>query len=353
MQLVPYPNEAFFWYNGGIYYSFFYSLSLILFGLILALPYARRRAGKAIRYALIILLSAVISGGNYTTVLCALLILLFFCILFTVTKENTRFITYVALAVFIAGMAVSIFSPGNAVRASGLEQMSAPLAIAASFFYAFLFAVKHFNLFLLAFYVFLIPLMLLAAMRCNFSFRYPLIVVAASLCLFAAQFAPALYAMGNTGGERQIDIYYYAFILLLLLDLFYCTGWACRRFARRNASASRASYPVSLLAPVCLCVVVLCFPLKSIVSNMSSVSASLSLIRGEAQSFSQARDERLALYLDPSVSDVILQPYPVVPYVFKGDGMSPDPGQWQNMAVAQFYDKSSVSIMADNTIQLK
>lgn len=37
IQLIQYPFDSFYWYNGAVYYTFFYGLTLIMFALIIKL----------------------------------------------------------------------------------------------------------------------------------------------------------------------------------------------------------------------------------------------------------------------------------------------------------------------------
>lgn len=75
IQFMYSPVEGFFWYNGGIYYTFFYSLSLILFSLILLYLKSKNLFAKILYLFFSMILGLFIGAGNYTTALTTALIL--------------------------------------------------------------------------------------------------------------------------------------------------------------------------------------------------------------------------------------------------------------------------------------
>ena len=67
IHFVPYIKEAFYWYNGGMYYTFFYSLMVIEWAAVLCfMQEEKNKIGAMIG---IVLLGIFISGGNYSTAL--------------------------------------------------------------------------------------------------------------------------------------------------------------------------------------------------------------------------------------------------------------------------------------------
>lgn len=69
MEGMPSIPDGLYWYNGAVYYTFFFSLSLILLGLLTGVFTGKTGLpGKIVA----VILSVVISGGNYTTALVTL-----------------------------------------------------------------------------------------------------------------------------------------------------------------------------------------------------------------------------------------------------------------------------------------
>ena len=76
IQFVPSPTQSFFWYNGSVYYLFFYCLELFLFGGII--NYLVKQKPKIWLYAIACIpLALFIGGGNFVTALNTAIISIF------------------------------------------------------------------------------------------------------------------------------------------------------------------------------------------------------------------------------------------------------------------------------------
>jgi hypothetical protein len=128
MQLCNTPSDSFYWYNGAIYYTFFYSLMLLLYALLIRMRTASP-AATAVLTIISGMLAFLIGGSNYATAL-------FMCIVLALTagaaiycvilKKNTvirgyHVPAYIIIAVAaIAGLFISMAAPGNAIRQSSV-----------------------------------------------------------------------------------------------------------------------------------------------------------------------------------------------------------------------------------------
>lgn len=74
IQFVVNKAEAFYWWNGAIYYTFVYSLMLILLSCLIKMHQSSKLVIKIVLCVVASLLVAIIGGGNYTTVLLSLII---------------------------------------------------------------------------------------------------------------------------------------------------------------------------------------------------------------------------------------------------------------------------------------
>ena len=72
-----------------------------------------------------------------------------------------------------------------------------------------------------------------------------------------------------------------------------------------------------------------------------------SLVKGEGEAFYEEAMDRHGLYTDETVKDVVLSPYSERPYLFSFEDLKEDPGNWLNLAVAQYYHKDSVRLVED------
>lgn len=340
IQLVYSARESFFWYNGSIYYTFYYSVFLILFGILLKAGAKKR--GSIIPWVLSSCLAIFIGGGNYTTALVGAILLFCLAVLFTYQKNPVKNIVWAAFLLLIIGLGISAVAPGNAVRAASpdIKPMTPLNAIFSSFYYAMKKIGEWINLLFITVLIATIPLMWKMAKQMAYSFRYPVLVLVFSFCVFAAQMTPPLYAIGTIGAERQIDIYYYAFVLLSFINFFYCIGWLNKRLEWKNKIEPAYSIPFVLILLLFLwggCI-------SENYKGMSSISAYRSIKSGKAQAYASEMDERLTMYHDPLIKDVVVKPLSVIPGVLKPDSVQSDSANWQNEAIADFYDKDSVSL---------
>lgn len=79
-------------------------------------------------------------------------------------------------------------------------------------------------------------------------------------------------------------------------------------------------------------------------NTYTSLSALRSLVKGEAQTFYEEAMERHALYTDADLADVEVATYSAKPALFAFEDLSRDEGNWLNLAVANYYHKSSVKL---------
>lgn len=231
LQFLPSKAEAFYWYNGSIYYSFFFGLSLLFFSyLIKIVTFQKSKAALWVHTALCSLLGLFIAGGNYTTALTCIIIL-FTTVFVLVKNKNKVFLNLLLISiVFCCGFIISMLSPGNKVRGAAVTGMGAIPAIINSLKQGLRYLYEWTKLPQIVAFLFLAPAIYLLAKKCIWQFKYPFIVVLFSFGVFCAQFTPALYAMSSLGGGRQINIYYYSYYFLMLFCMFYLFGFFINNF---------------------------------------------------------------------------------------------------------------------------
>ena len=340
VQLAPSPVQGFYWYNGSVYYTFFFGLSLVSY----ALALYTAELGGARRIALVSLLGLVLGGGNYVTALNAVLVFTLLTLALRLLRRRwTRLLAPLFCLLF--GFAVSAAAPGNAVRAAAFaDTPGAPEAIFLSFPAAADAALRFFSLPVAGVMLLIGFLAWQAAPETRIRFRLPGLVTLLSVCLFASQFTPTLYAMGGSGDGRLTDILFYAFLLLLALNVFYWVGWLRQRVGARAGDGRVAPLP---LCAACLLAVICAAGFILSGHGFTSLMALGELRSGEAAAYRAVTRERLALLRDPSIPDAVLPAYPSQPYLLYFDDITPDPGDWRNLAVTAYYGKNSVVLEAN------
>ena len=323
---VQFPRDAsegFFWYNGGMFYTFFFGLLCLWLGLAARLLFRERksRVGAWLRGILLVLLSGMIAGGNYPTAL--LLGMLFAGFLLWSALRNRKALPalLLSLAVFGVGFYFNITAPGNSVRQALLEQQT-PLnailgAITGTPVRMFGQLLRHPGaaaLLLLAW----APLSLALVEHQERPFRFPLLVPLASWLVLAAMFTPSYYAMGNAGSYRLWNIVIFACYLLLLFNVFYFAGWWKRRWPTSFSNALAFLKKRKRIAPLYLLVVVVFSVLLSGAGpsfgiereSATSVRAMQALQGGRTRAYAEAFDRQAEAIEYAAGGDATVRPIP-------------------------------------------
>lgn len=137
-------------------------------------------------------------------------------------------------------------APGNSVRqANYLTTPTAAEAVLLSFKYAAQLAAYWTRIPVWGVLLLLAVLMHRAAAVSRFSFRLPGLVTAWFVCLYAAMLCPPIYAMGNYGDARLLNIVFFAYLLLFALNIFYWQGYFAASAAKSSPSAREKALPRS------------------------------------------------------------------------------------------------------------
>lgn len=343
------PVEAFYWYNGAIYYTGFHILSLIMFGTLLKSQKTNQKS-LSILYGFIVVLSAFLVGGsNFITALTTAVILLIFFLYRIFCQKKTKWLLpLLGLLSITTSLLISISAPGNAIRQENFQGMNPFEAIFLSFWYALLFIFSFIRVPVFFAFACIVPLIYRMAKNSPYSFRLPGLVTVVLYGIYSSSFTPNLYAMSSFGMERVLNINFYLFLLFLFFTVFYWCGWISKKIPpapnktkeknKRN-SKENESFIILLIA---------CFIFGSImitsmdIHAMTSISSLYSLITGEASQYHQEYLNRLALYQNPKIKDVEVPAFQVKPYVLFFDDITTDINDWRNIAVASYYGKESV-----------
>ncbi len=229
IQFVPYIRESFFWYNGGIYYTFFFSLLLIQISILIKFLDSK----KVILWIFGIINALFIAGGNYSTALVSALIAFEFFFFSILAKKDFK--PYLIIAVIsVIGLLFSALAPGNACRGSNLEGMGAINAIGTSVFYAGTSIIRWTGISQIGFFALLILILFPFFKNLKgLKLKYPILLTSLCFLTFAALSTPAFYAMAIPGAGRQINIYYYAYNYVLIIPSLYIEGFLVSKFGKK------------------------------------------------------------------------------------------------------------------------
>ena len=359
VQFMPDPDEAFFWFNGGIGNTFIYSLLALSLGLCVRLERCHSTAKSALLLAVLAVIMVLLGGGSYGGGIFGLLV---YGLLTAGAfwRKNPRRFAYLGLtALFLAGFLYSVTAPGNEVRAGIIAYAASPAkAVAQALYYGVAVGAGYLRLPLLAVTALVIPFFAKAAQKTLYSFGHPWLVLLAGLCLYTTQFAPPLYSGVFIGGGRIVDTYYQSFVVLWFLYAFYVTGFFVRR-AEASGQMALCGEPSprawrGLVLACCCLLLVGCLAYKRPQDalygpqNMAGPSAALSLIKGEARQYDREMKSREALLNDPSQPHITLSPLSVVPEIFMKDLLIPGARDDVKPMLCAYYGKESIVLEGEH-----
>ena len=161
IQCVPDPVQAFYWFNGSLYYLVFFSLLLYMVGIWVQLSCQEGiiKAKRVRRVILTCVLSALVGGGNYVGTLLAVEVSVMILIIIFYKHLKSGRILVLPFLVLIIGFGISMIAPGNAIRSASFagQQKGVIQSIYFSFRYGIQFINEWTNLYLIFALLFLIP----------------------------------------------------------------------------------------------------------------------------------------------------------------------------------------------------
>ena len=344
-------KSAFFWFNGALHYVFMHACMLFLLSFLLLFLKARKSAAKVFYLLVSCFLALVIGGANYVTALLTPILVGFLLLLCLIARQKRGFWCLLPLTLMLAGLAVNVLAPGNAIRMAAQYDSMGPVE---AVYYSFVYALKGIRdwttVYILFFTLLLVPFLFVHLAKADFSFPLPGVVTALSFCVVAASYTPSLYSMGHTYiFGRTLNIMRMLFYLLYFLNLVYLTGWItalCRRFGLTDAllgffSSLRQNFSRSLTLGMTL------FALGLVIfsdkSDITGLSAADSLLKGYAKSYHEESLYRIAL-LTQGADEVWVPNFSVVPELLDPQELSEDPSDYRNRAVAQWYGVTTLHL---------
>ena len=307
-QLLPSAVQGFYWYNGAVFYTFFFGVQLFYFGVLaryLAAGQAAGRRGAAFVAGLCVM-GLFLGGGNLVTAFGTLLVSACVLCLLAVMKNRRWRALLLPFAFLLAGFLVNVCAPGNSVRqqSEGGEPLPAALAVLRAVQEAVLQLDKNLTLPILLALVFLLPVLWNAAAAARLTFRWPRLFFVLTVGLDAAQ--RRLWAEGGAVPQGRCTLGF-------------------------------AAVTAALLA-------VSCFAMRDTL-NFTSIQAWNALRTGQARQYHAEFEARVEILEDAARPDAVLQPYSVRPRVLFFDDATPNADNWRNEALRDYYGKNSVIVL--------
>lgn len=362
-QILEAPFEGMYWYNGATHYVlmesvWFFALTAISAGL-----WSQKKSKETVLCAAAAILAVIVGGGNLVTALQAEIVMALLVLYAAVTNRKKIAVTLIPFITGSIGFLVNVLAPGN-VQRSELDTdvgYSAVMSILLSFYHAVVFIIRWTPAFVILIWLMLLPVLWMIAKRSNKRFCHPVWVTVGAVCVLAAMFTPTLYAVGMVGLSRVDNIIQMVYYLCLFMVTTYWMGYFSHRESAKTLDTAARTGVGSLpagdvfglflekvgvkLTAACLLAALVIWVCTADKNTYTSISALRSLVNGEAQTFYEEAMERHALYTDDSIAEVEVKPFSAKPALFDVSDLSKDANNWLNLAVAQYYRKTSVRIV--------
>lgn len=361
LQFTHVPSDSFYWYNGSIYYTFFFSLMLLLFTLIILMIQGKKPFWRILLFPLTLILAFLIGGGNYSTALFTPIILTLLTLWLVIRKRTIAIPVAAVLLVSLIGLGISMIAPGNAIRQASVGgSHGIAEALAYSFAYGGYNIASSTTFPVLMLWIGLTPVLYKISRKGQFRYPYPLLVLLFCYGVFCAQGTPLFYAQGLRMPYRMMNIIYFSYYIFVPLNLIYLLGWISHKYPNNllergiiilESSGKKYSRYLSL---VLLLFSMGCIGLFTVSETENqevtlggmpaSISAVYSLATGEASTYDQEMNARNEYLSTTSERDVILEPLSATPYVIFHTDITTDPTHWKNAHMALYYNKASIRL---------
>lgn len=348
IYFMPSIAEGFYWMDGALS-TFIMSLFFLMTAFVINYIIADTRK-KSIIYSILSILSLLcIFGSMLLNYITGMLLFVAFLIYVTVNKKKKKLLIIVLMAIYTIGLIIILLSPGNAVRMeeSG-AQSSSGYSFLASVIYALFYSFTYFGewttLCIIAVLLFVSIFFFETAKKSKFEFKKPLLVFLFMYILYAARMSVQLFSLGYLGSGRQINAYYIGYIFMISISFLYFVGWLSKKsvVSNKNFESVCDCKKVSLVFVVFTMLLFAAGAFDYGVKNINSVSTAISLVNGETQQYSKEMHQRIEIFEDESVKDVVVKPVSVKPDCFMDEPLTEDPDYWTNSSVARYYNKDTV-----------
>lgn len=385
IELVPRAVDMFYWFDGAVNYLPYFGMMLIMTGQFIRLC---RQGYLSIRAMIIMCALTYFSmGGNAIPMVVNLVIVIgwgymaFILYRGKSTLWNGQYRGYwkyygIILLSAVAGVLTDLVAPGNGARMAdeGENKLTSVWEIVTrTIDYSAASVRNQMNMLFIMLLALLIPVFWIWAQHVidreesdghRSIFSLPaLLVVAYAFFLHCTAYAPTIWIYGTEGEYRMEDIRFFYLVFYLLLLEFYFVGktalmlrsrvaWQTARESSTNDTGAILSRFIAADLAMILIFGTAYYVLPSTNRNsLTSMSAALSLVTGEAQQYHRDVLAQREILEDPDTEgeDVYLNAVTSHPRVLYAWGleMNPDPENWINQAVAEYYNKASVTLIKD------
>ena len=338
VHLTVAKASAFFWYNGAVHYVLAFATTLFFISfLIFAITASNKRRIFYIAFAA--MAGVMCGGGNLVSALLGMILFVGLIGSFCLFKK----MQYVKILV-IPGLALTgafianVLAPGNYVRqgkSGEYIEYGAIGSILKSFEVCFEYLFNDWMGWIwIGMIILLIPVLTKIVRRIQFDFKLPGIVLLFSYCLLSAMFTPQIYAIGSWDIGRVLNIIYFMFLILSIINEFYLIGWFEKKgFCNLNGFGCYKSIYIGILGFICAYIMMI---FVADPYRITGSAAAYAIVSGSAQAYAEVVERNIDKLENSPEEDILLEIPPKEPAIFSSTEIAP----WREGA-AQYYGKRS------------
>ena len=343
LMFLPSAAEGIYWMCAAVHYTMALGIEIFTVALLFRLLFLKTDSARLWMKIGIVFLLFALAGCNFVTSLNMVCIYGLLIIYAWIKKKKERLFLTIGYLWFLIWFMISVISPGNMNRQlSSGEGLGALQAILRSFVEAGKYLTDWWILPVTLIMLAVMPMLRRIALRKTRSFRMPLLFSALSFCVYASQFTPNLYALGQIGAYRVQNIYRLTLYILLFANEGYWIGYLVR--FQKDKAKNRSAVPFgNVLFAIIAVLVIAPIMLFHYGDTVTAVSAYKSLRSGQAKRYYQENQERIAL-MESDEQDIVLEPFSAPPYLLHFGDLQVDAASWENVAYAQYFGKNTVRI---------
>lgn len=347
IQFMPSAVEGLYWFNGAVNYGFFFAALLLYICLLIELQRQISKPKEIILFLGCLLSVFILEGGNHVTALMGVVFTAAVLINNCKSNRHKTLLNLVLVCCALGFLYINLGSPGTAIRYDRFNENTEPYGIIDTVIAATVEGIGSvcqwigFKEIVMVALLFPILTKMTAHIRKenNFQFKYPLAVLIASVAWICIMYCPPYLGMRAAGQGRLINLVYYSFEILFLINVIYILGWIQGIIKAEYIEKLSAFSWKHIITVAVLAVAIVISSVKMTWTYRSCAE----IIKGEAKQYQKELIERDELIRNSEDRNLIVPSLSVHPKVIYFDDITNDPLDWRNSGVAKYYGVDSIA----------
>ena len=302
LQFIPSTKSGIFWWNGTAHYIIPYCLAMLaVWCFFRYIDTYRVRFGAGA-----LLCMAALGGSSYLAALFAPMVLVALLIVYGKRRRKSLWLL-VSLGAEMAGLAVSVLSPGNSIRGGESFAFSAVRAVETilqSFMQGVQTILQYGKEKPFVYVILILAAVFLWNFYCKmetleFSFRLPFLMDAFLFCLWCAMFAPGIYAGVEVSGGVPNTIFQ-VFVLTAMAAVVYTLGWLRVKLGTERARSGWRLWKKWIFVGTALLCLATVGIKKGTLKETTFFNCLSFITSGRADDYKAQMQERMEVLLDDS-----------------------------------------------------